>query len=72
MEHSENLYESVGVSAGQTGEGLEVVGLLLPKENPMHDEDFDELFFTLTAAKGLLIDLQDAIDAAVKHKSDPE
>ena len=63
------LYEAVGVSAGTLEDGREVVGLLLPKENPVDENDYEEIFFPLPVIKALLIDLQEAVDVAVKHKS---
>lgn len=63
------LYEAAGVSAGQLEDGREVVGLILPKENPIDQNDHDEIYFPLPVIKALLIDLQEAIDVAVKHKS---
>ena len=66
----EVVYDAIGVSVGQTEDGQELVGLMLPKDQPLNEDDFDELFMTLPAAKTLLIDLRDAIDVAMKHKSD--
>lgn len=63
------LYEDVGVLAGTCepvdgGEVIEVIGIIYP--GPFGSEDVR--YMTLPAAKSLLVDLRDAIEAAIKHK----
>lgn len=63
------LYDEVGTSAGTTEGGIEVVGLLFPTGI---GEECEEKYLTLPAAKALLIDLRDAIDACMKHQNGDE
>lgn len=59
------LYESVGIECG-TAEGQEVVGILYPTGI---GEECEVKYLTLPAAKALLIDLRDAIEACMEHQS---
>lgn len=63
------LYEDVGVLAGTCepvdgGEVIEVIGLIFPGS---YGEEIIR-YMTLPAAKSLLVDLRDAIEAAIKHR----
>lgn len=61
------VYEEVGTSAGTIGEdGQDVIGLLFPTGEG--EDDCETRYMTLPAAKALLLDLRDAIEAAVKHQ----
>ena len=64
-----DVYEDVGILAGTTDTGVPVVGILLPKEDPLHDDDCHEIIFTVTAAKALMVDLQDAINVAIEQSN---
>lgn len=71
MEYFESegkAFDSVGTSAGMTPDGLRVVGILLPKENPTDENDFHEIFLTIPAAQSLLLDLKDMIDSVLTVK----
>ena len=62
------LYESVGIECGtvQTDKGdAEVIGILYPTGV---GEEVETVYMTLPAAKSLLIDLRDAIQACEHHK----
>lgn len=70
----EQLYEEVCVGIGKVeanGKQQGVVSVCFPKQNPPfpddpnHDENFDDRFLTLAAAKTLLIDLRNAIEDVV-------
>ena len=71
------FYENLGVGVAEVAaeESSEttttVVSLIFPKETPVypddlhHPENFDDVFLSLSGAKALLIDLKDAVNAAV-------
>jgi hypothetical protein len=63
------VYESVG-TAGATFETpagpVEVVGILYPTGI---GEECEERYMTLPAAKALLIDLRDVIEACMEHQN---
>lgn len=72
------LIAGVGVGVAkvlnpETGVEGPAIGLMIPKEHPV-DEDpqninnYDDRFISVAAAKELLIDLKDAIDAVVSGK----
>lgn len=74
---SGSYYTSIGVgvatvSTNENAEnGSRAVSLIFPKDvpvypdDPHHEENFEEVFMSISAAKSLLIDLNDAVNAAI-------
>ena len=73
-------YEAVGVGVASVSmdenaeKGTMVVSLIFPKEVPVypddleHEDNFEDVFLSIAAAKTLLIDLRDAVESAVTGK----
>lgn len=78
---SGTYYEAVGVGVASISmdedaeKGTPVVSLIFPKEVPVypndleHEDNFEDVFLSIAAAKTLLIDLRDAVEAAVSGKA---
>ena len=65
-----NIYPSVGIECGVAdvnGKPQEVIGIMYPTPTSEIDDIYDTRFIPLPAAKSLLIDLRDAIEACEKH-----
>jgi hypothetical protein len=74
------FYESVGVGVASVSptedaeHATTVVSLVFPKEimvrpdDPFHDDNYEDVFISIAAAKTLLIDLRDAVEAAVSGR----
>ena len=73
------VYDAIGVGVATVesleGEGeMDVIGLSFPLFNPPrpdepnHDDNFEDVFMPVSAAKALLIDLRDAIESVVQRK----
>lgn len=65
----------VGVATiSANGQQQQVVGLSFPLPEPVrpddldHDDNFEDVFIPVAAAKALLIDLRDAIESIVERK----
>lgn len=68
MDGIDRVWDEVGTSAGTfecDGKHVEVVGIIFP----LGDDQEETRHLTIPAAKALLIDLQDAITAALDHAS---
>jgi hypothetical protein len=72
------LIAGVGVGVAtvcnpETGAEGPAIGLMIPKEHPVDEnpeniDNYDDRFISVAAAKELLINLKDAIDAIVSGK----
>ena len=75
------FYQAVGVGVASVAFSDEedsptqaVVSLMFPKsvpvypDDPEHEDNFNDVFISIPAAKTLLIDLRDAIEAATTGK----
>lgn len=70
MDGFHHIYDDVGVSAGSADSGQEVIGLLFPTPTSDIDEQYEERHMTLAAAKSLMVDLREAIEACMKHQDE--
>ncbi len=69
--NEERLYPSVGIECGTielpTGP-VEVIGLMFANETSHIDDVYELRYMTIPAAKALILDLKDAIDACMAHQ----
>jgi hypothetical protein len=62
------------VSDTEAGPTQQVIGLSFPLPEPVrpddlnHEDNFEDVFISVSAAKALLIDLRDAIESIVERK----
>jgi hypothetical protein len=78
---SGTFYNAVGVGVAtistepDSEKGQPAVSLIFPKDVPVypddlnHEDNFEDVFLSVAAAKTLLIDLRDAVEAAVSGKA---
>lgn len=71
------FYQAVGVGVASVSldehaeKGTPVVSLIFPKQemvypdDPDHEDNYEDVFISIAAAKTLLIDLRDAVESAV-------
>lgn len=73
------FYEGVcvgvaSVSSSEGGPQQQVIGLSFPLPEPVrpddleHEDNFEDVFIPVAAAKALLVDLRDAVESIVERK----